>query len=94
MALEALASHREALEGDNNFDNNLIALLAEYYTYNGEFLLVNLARDFRGISLQQAYKIMAHQNGNWQQIGKSPTIYRPSKKLQKALESYNLEVKI
>jgi len=34
---------------------------------------------------------MGEQNGNWQQISKSPTIYRPSKKLESELKNLNLE---
>lgn len=84
---------KEDLEGDKILDNNLLALLTEYYSYGGQFLLAQVARDFKGITLQQAYKIMANQNGNWQQISKSPTIYQPSKKLLEILKSLKLEIK-
>jgi hypothetical protein len=92
MSVENVIVEKNQLEGDRNLDNNLLALLTEYYTYNGEFYLNNVAQDYK-ISLSQCYKIMQSQNGNWQQISKSPTIYMPSKKLLNILKLYNLEVK-
>ena len=91
MAIESIVVVKEQLEGERYLDNNLLALLVEYYTYNGEFPLAQIALDYK-LSLSQCYKIMQTQNGYWQQISKSPTIYKPSKKLQQALNAYNLEV--
>lgn len=92
MAIENIVVQKESLEGERYLDNNLLALLCEYYSYNGSFPLAQVALDFK-CSLQQTYKIMGSQNGNWQQISKSPTVYQPSKRLQETLEIYSLEVK-
>ena len=80
------------MEGSRQLDNNLLALLVEYYSYNGEYLLGQLTLDYH-LTLSQAYRIMQGQNGYWQQISKSPTIYQPSKKLVEILKAHGLEVK-
>lgn len=92
MAIENAVVVKEQLEGERYLDNTLLALLAEYYTYNGEFSLAQVALDYK-LSLSQCYRIMQEQNGYWQQISKSPTIYQPSKKLLAILKMQNLEVK-
>jgi len=92
MALEQIAMKKTSLEGGREFDNTLIALLAEYYTYGGEFSLANLSIDYK-VSVSQAYKIMKQQNGLWDEISKSPTRYRPSKLLNKQLDMYKLQNK-
>ena len=91
MAIENIVVVKEQLEGERYLDNNLLALLAEYYTYNGEFSLAQVALDYK-LSLSQCYKIMGQQNGYWQQMSKSPTIYQPSKRLTAMLKIQNLEV--
>ena len=91
MAIENIVVIKEQLEGERYLDNNLLALLAEYFTYNGEFSLAQVALDYK-LSLSQCYKIMGQQNGHWQQISKSPTIYKPSKRLTAVLKMQNLEV--
>ena len=92
MAIENIVVVKEQLEGERYLDNNLLALLAEYYTYGGEFPLAQIAVDYK-LSISQCYRIMQTQNGFWQQVSKSPTIYQPSKKLKQLLETYKLEVK-
>lgn len=92
MAIENIVVVKEQLEGERYLDNNLLALLAEYYTYNGEYALAQVAMDYK-LSISQCYRIMQTQNGYWQQISKTPTLYHPSKKLTNLLKSYNLEVK-
>ena len=92
MAIETMSINKNQLEGDRIFDNNLVSLLAEYYTYGGEFSLAHIAQDF-SLRIAQTYRIMQHQNGNWQQISKSPTIYRPSKHLMEELKELGLEIK-
>ena len=92
MAIENISVIKEQLEGERYLDNNLLALLAEYYTYNGEFALAQVALDYK-LTLSQCYRIMQQQKGYWQQISKSPTIYRPSKKLKTLLKEHKLEVK-
>lgn len=92
MAIENIVVTKTSLEGERYLDNDLLALLVEYYSYGGTFPLAQVAQDFK-CTLPQTYKIMASQNGNWQQINKSPTIYRPSKKLQAELETYGMELK-
>lgn len=99
MALENIAVVKEQLEGERYLDNNLLALLTEYYTYKGQFSLAQVAIDFKmphrsEMSLSQVYRIIASQNGNWKQIQKSPTIFIASKALENMLKSYDLEVKI
>lgn len=95
MAIENAVVKKEQLEGERQLDNNLLALLAEYYSYGGQFYLAQIAVDFK-VSVSQAYRIMKGQtNGNkrnWQQISKSPTVYKPSKKLEQTLKSLDLEV--
>jgi len=90
LAVESLVVVKEELEGERYLDNNLLALLVEYYTYGGEYALAQVALDYK-LSLSQCFRIMGEQNGNWQQISKSPTIYRPSKKLESELKNLNLE---
>lgn len=92
MSIEKIVMQKDSLEGSTYLDNSLLALLVEYYTYNGEFALGHIVLDFN-IQMAYAYRIMASQNGNWQQISKSPTLYRPSKHLLEQLKEYNLEVK-
>jgi len=92
MAIENIVVVKEQLEGERYLDNNLLALLAEYYTYGKEFSLAQIALDYK-LSLSQCYRIMASQNGSWQQISKSPSIYTPSKKLVVLLKSLELELK-
>lgn len=92
MAIENIVVVKEQLEGERYLDNNLLALLVEYYTYNGEFPLAQIALDYK-LSMSQCYRIMQAQNGYWQQISKSPTIFVPTKKLITALKSYDLELK-
>jgi len=91
MTIENISAIKEQLEGERYLDNNLIALLVEYYTYKGEFSLAQVAIDYKQ-SLSQCYKIMQSQNGYWQQISKSPTIYKPSKKLLSILKIAGLEI--
>lgn len=92
MIIENVVISKEDLEGERYLDNNLLALLVEYYTYNGKIALIQIASDFK-VSLSQAYRIMGNQNGSWQQISKSPTIYIPSKKLTMILKNLGLEFK-
>ena len=89
MAIENIVVVKEQLEGERYLDNNLLALLAEYYTYGKEFSLAQIALDYK-LSLSQCYRIMQSQNGYWQQISKSPTLYTPSKKLIDALKNFGL----
>ena len=91
MALENITVLKEQLEGERYLDSNLLALLTEYYTYNGEFALAQVALDYK-LSLSQCYRIMQGQNGYWQQVSKSPTIYRPNKKLISLLKTHELEI--
>ncbi len=91
MAIENMVVVKEQLEGERYLDNNLLALLAEYFTYGGEFALAQVAQDYK-LSLSQAYKIMASQNGYWQQVSKSPTVYKPSKKLVELLSILGIGV--
>ena len=90
MGIESMIVVKEDLEGERYLDNNLLALLTEYYTYRGEYALGQVALDYK-LTLSQCYRIMGTQNGNWQQISKSPTIYRPSKKLAVELKNLSLE---
>jgi len=90
MALETISITKEQLEGERSLNNNLLALLTEYYSYGGQFSLAHVAMDYK-LSVQQVYKIMAKQNGYWQQIGKTPSVYEPSKALVAILEKYKLE---
>lgn len=92
MTIESIAIRKDQLEGERYLDNNLLALLAEYYSYNGAFSLAHISQDFK-VKLNMAYKIMQTQNGHWQQIGKSPTIYRPNKELLEELQELDLDVK-
>lgn len=92
MIIENITVVKEDLEGERYLDNNLLALLTEYYTYGGEFALAQIAQDFK-ITLSQCYRIMQTQNGYWQQIQKSPTIYRPSTKLLKELKKLNMDIR-
>lgn len=91
MAIEVIAVNKDELEGDRILDKNLILLLTEYYSYGGEFSLAHVSQDF-STKLAQTYKIMQHQNGNWRQVSKSPTIYRPSKALLEELREFGLEL--
>ena len=93
MAIENIVISKDSLEGERILDNNLLALLVEYYTYNGQFSLAHIAQDFN-LRLAQSYRIMAGQNGNWQQISKSPTIYIPSKTLIELLKEFKLEINL
>lgn len=92
MAIENVVVTKEQLEGERILDSNLLALLTEYYSYGDNFPLIQIARDYK-ITVQQAYKIMKNQDGNWQQTSKSPTKYRPSDKLIDVLKTFNLELK-
>lgn len=92
MAFENIAVKKDDFEGDRFLDNNLCAVLTEYYTYQGEVALGQLAIDYH-LSVSQAYKIMETQTENWQQVSKSPTIYTPSKTLLASLKRYGLEYK-
>ena len=91
MAIENIVVVKEQLEGERYLDNNLLALLTEYYTYGNEYSLAQIALDYK-LSLSQCYRIMQSQNGYWQQISKSPTLYAPSKKLVSMLKTFELEV--
>lgn len=91
MSIENIIVVKEQLEGERYLDNNLLALLVEYYTYNGEYSLTQVAVDYK-LSTSQCYRIMKTQNGYWQQVTKSPTKYVPSKILLAMLKNYNLEI--
>ena len=91
MAIENVVVIKKRLESERYLDDNLLALLAEYYSYNGEYDLEQVAIDYK-LSVSQCYRIMQKESGNWQQISKSPTIYRPNKKLLALLKRYELEV--
>lgn len=91
-ALEVISITKKELEGDRELDRNLLNLLTEYYSYNGEFLLGQVAIDYQ-ITIQQCYKIMKSQVLYWDEISKSPTVYRPTKYLLNMLKKYDLEVK-
>lgn len=92
MAIENIVVEKEQLEGDRLLDNNLLALLCEYYTYGGKFALAHIASDYK-LSLSQCYRIMQGQNGYWQQISKSPSVFQPSSRLKEILKQYSLEIK-
>lgn len=92
MAIENIVVVKEQLEGERYLDNNLLALLTEYYTYGGEYALAQVSLDYK-LSLSQCYKIMKQQSSYWQQISKSPTVYQPSKRLTTILKVQELEVK-
>lgn len=92
MAVETIVVEKEQLEGERYLNNSLLALLCEYYTYGGQFALAQVATDYK-ISLSQCYRVMQSQNGFWQQISKSPTIYKPSKRLAGILKTQDLGVK-
>jgi hypothetical protein len=92
FAYEIITTSKEELEGEIKLNSTLLLLLVEYYTYNGQYTLAQVATDYK-ISIHQAYRIMQNQNGYWQQISKSPTIYKPSKALLETLKKLNLEVK-
>lgn len=91
MAIEQIAVSKDDLEADDIFNNNLVALLVEYYSYGGEFSLAHISQDFK-VRLAMAYRIMNNQKGAWQQVSKSPTVYRPAKQLLEELKRYNLEI--
>lgn len=91
MAIENVVISKESLEGEWILDSDLLALLTEYYSYNGVFSLADISQDFQ-IRLAMAYRIMQRQNGNWQQSMKKPTRYRPSEKLKEMLQKYNLNM--
>lgn len=92
MAIENVVVVKEQLEGERYLDNNLLALLAEYYTYDGEFPLAQIAKDYK-LSISQCYRIMQQQKAYWQQVSKSPTVYVPTKRLIELLKSQGLELK-
>ena len=92
MAIEHIIIEKEQLEGERYLDNNLLALLTEYYSYNGKFSLAQISLDFK-LKLTQTYDIMKKQNGNWQQISKSPTVFIPSDKLTIMLKKLSLEAR-
>ena len=91
LSIEQIAVKKDDLEGDRQLDNNLLALLVEYYTYGGEYALAQVALDYK-LTLSQCYRIMQKQASSWKQISKSPTVYTPSKGLQELLKEYHLEV--
>lgn len=91
MAYENIVVNKEELEGDRQLDNNLLALLAEYCSYNGQFALAQVAHDYK-ISLSQCYRIMSTQKEHFNEIHKSPTFYVPSKKLYKLLKTFDLQI--
>lgn len=94
MAVENIAVVKEELEGERFLNNTLLLLLVEYYTYGGKFTLAQLAEDYK-ITIQQVYKIMAQRENKeyWQQISKSPTIYRATTKLEEQLKMFDLHIK-
>lgn len=91
MAFEVISITKDELEGERQLNNNLLALLTEYYTYHGQFSLSQAAVDYQ-MTLQQCYRIMRKQNGYWEEISKSPTLFKPSKLLLATLKKYHLEV--
>lgn len=94
MAIEGLAAQKQELDSDRILDNNLLLLLTEYYSYNGKFSLDDLSLDHKGITHQQADRIMISGNNRvfWQKISKSPTYFTASNELKKLLIAYGLEV--
>lgn len=92
LAFEVISVTKDELEGQRELNNNLLALLTEYYTYGGQFSLAQVAIDYQ-ITIQQCYRIMRGEHIYWDEINKSPTIFRPSKMLSTLLKKYDLEVK-
>lgn len=92
MAMENIVVIKEELEGGRFLNNTRLLLLVEYYTYSGIFSLAQTAQDYK-VTLHQCYKIMAGQKDDWQQLGKSPTVYQISKKLLGELKTYDLDLK-
>lgn len=90
MAVENIVVVKEQLEGERYLDNNLLALLAEYYSYGTDFSLAQIAQDYK-LSISQCYRIMQTQNGYWRQTSKSPTLYAPSEKLIQMLDAFGLK---
>lgn len=90
MAFETIAVAKNDLEGEKKLNNNLLALITEYNTYNGQFSLGQVAMDYK-LTLDHCYKIMKGQGVYWEQISKSPTIYKPSKNFMTTLKKYRLE---
>lgn len=91
MAVENIVVNKRDLEGERFLDNTTLVLLVEYYTYGGEFPLMQVAQDFK-TQVSQTYKIMAENSFMWEQCGKSPTLYRPSKHLKELLDIYELDI--
>ena len=92
MAIEQIVTSKEELESPTELNKDLLAMLTEYYTYNNAMSLGQIALDF-GLGLSSCRKIMSSQNGYWQQVSKSPTIYKASAELVKVLKHYNLVIK-
>lgn len=90
MALEPMSVTKNQLEGERKLNNNLLALLTEYYSYGGKFLLAQAASDYK-LPLQKCYEILKEQSEYWEQISKSPSIFKPSKILLATLSKYRLE---
>lgn len=92
MSVESIAVTREDLESEKMLDNTLLLLLTEYYSYNGVFSLLDLSSDYKGVTIQQARRIMDRNNGYWYQIGKSPTIFTASDELKDLLTSVEMDI--
>ena len=90
FVFEVISINKKELEGDRELNRNLMNLLTEYYSYEGEFSLGQVATDYQ-VTLQQCYKIMKTQSVYWNEITKSPTTYKPTQHLTKILKKYNLE---
>lgn len=90
MAYETISVVKTDFEGEKRLNNNLIALIAEYNTYQGQFSLGQVAMDYK-LTVDHCYKIMKGQSQYWEQISKSPTIYKPSKNFATTLKKYKLE---
>jgi hypothetical protein len=91
MAFETIATVKYDFEGEKKLDNNLLALVTEYNTYRGQFSLAQVAMDYK-LTVDHCYKIMKGQSLYWEQISKSPTIYKPSKSFIETLKKYKLEI--
>lgn len=91
MAFEVLSVNKQELEGERLLNNNLLALLVEYYSYHGTFALAQVATDYQ-ITVTQCYRIMKQQAIYFDEVGKSPTMYRPTKHLLDILKKYHLEL--
>lgn len=89
MLVERVLMSKRALEGERDFNANLLCLLVEFATY-GEFSLDTLSENYK-ISGAVAQSLMRQQSRYVQLVTDSPTVVKPTPEMLRMLTALQVQ---